>query len=127
MKTKTRRNLSRYLLITQASIYIFIALHAVLWYVFGIHVLTKLCPFLFAEQIGRLELNFAILFWVLVLISTLFVGRAFCAWGCMFGAFQDFSHRLKPITSSMIRKIIYNEPALPRIPTVIPPTSARQP
>ncbi|HEX9059875.1 MAG TPA: 4Fe-4S binding protein [Clostridia bacterium] len=107
MRTKTKRNLTKYLLISQVSIYAFIILHAVLWYVFGIHVLTKLCPFLFADQVGRLELNFAILFWVLIFISTLFAGRAFCAWGCMFGAYQDFVQRLvkilkiKPVSNKL--------------------------
>ncbi|HEX3044321.1 MAG TPA: 4Fe-4S binding protein [Bacillota bacterium] len=93
MKTETKRNLTKYLLVTQLSIYAFIVLHAILWYVFGVHVLTKLCPFLFAEQVGRLELNFAILFWIIVFGATLVLGRAFCAWGCMFGAFQDFVAR----------------------------------
>jgi polyferredoxin len=82
------------LLITQISIFGFIILHAILWYVFGIHVLTKLCPFVFAEQVGRLEFNVTIIFWLAIFISTLFVGRAFCAWGCMFGAIQDFMGRL---------------------------------
>lgn len=109
MRAKTRQNLSRYLLITQIAIYVFITLHAILWYVFGVHILTKLCPFVFQEQVGRLELNFTILFWVLILISTLFVGRAFCAWGCMFGAYQDFVYRftkllkIKPIKNKLTR------------------------
>lgn len=94
MNVKTKKNLGRNLLITQIFIYAFITVHSVLWYVFHIHVLTKLCPFVFGEQIGSLEFNFAMIFWVLVFISTLFLGRAFCAWGCMFGAFQDFASRL---------------------------------
>lgn len=97
MKIETKRNLPKYLIITQLSIYVFIILHSLLWYVFDIHTLTKLCPFVFAEQVGSLELNFAILFWTAIFISTIFVGRAFCAWGCMFGAYQDFIGRLAKV------------------------------
>lgn len=112
MKEKTKKNLTKYLIMTQASIYFFIIVHSILWYVFDIHVLTKLCPFVFAEQVGRLELNFAAFFWVLVLASTLVYGRAFCAWGCMFGAFQDFVSRLmerlkiKPIQNNFGRNLM---------------------
>jgi polyferredoxin len=112
MKLATKNKLTKYLLITQICIYGFIVLHAILWYVFGIHGLTKLCPFVFAEQVGRLELNFAILFWFLVFVSTLFLGRAFCAWGCMFGAYQDFVARfvkivkLKPTQNKYVKWFI---------------------
>lgn len=94
MKTSTKKGLSRALLITQIAIYAFIILHATLWYGFHVHILTKLCPFVFADQVGSFELNFAMIFWVLVFTATLFLGRAFCAWGCMFGAFQDFVARI---------------------------------
>ncbi len=94
MSIKIKKNLKRNLLIAQISIYIFIVFHSILWYVFGIHVLTKLCPFVLADQVGSLELNFAILFWILVFCSALFLGRAFCAWGCMFGAYQDYISRV---------------------------------
>lgn len=97
MREEKKKRLGKYLIISQLSVYVFIILHSILWYVFNIHILTKLCPFVFAEQIGSLEFNFAILFWAAVLISTLFVGRSFCAWGCMFGAFQDFVGRLAKV------------------------------
>ncbi len=87
-------NLKRNLIITQGFIYVFIIIHSILWHVFNIHWLTKLCPSKLAEHVGSLEFNFTVLFWILVFISTLFVGRAFCAWGCMFGAYQDFILRL---------------------------------
>lgn len=112
MDVKVKKNLGKYLLIAQISIYAFIILHSILWYVFGIHVLTKLCPFTFATQVGSLELNFTILFWTLVFGSTLFLGRAFCAWGCMFGAYQDFvsrvtkTLRIKPIKSKYGRWLL---------------------
>ncbi|HEX3046317.1 MAG TPA: 4Fe-4S binding protein [Bacillota bacterium] len=113
MKSTTKEKLTRNLLITQISIYAFIVLHAILWYVFGVHYLTKLCPFVFAEQVGNLELNLAILFWVLVFISTLFLGRAFCAWGCMFGAYQDFVARIvkilriKPTQNKLVKWLVW--------------------
>lgn len=93
MRLKTRKNLARNLVIVQISIYVFIIVHAVLWHVFGIHILTKLCPFAFAKHVGNFEFNWAVLFWIFILSSTLFLGRAFCAWGCMFGAYQDFVSR----------------------------------
>lgn len=94
MDAKRKKNLPAYLLLAQISIYALIALHAIAWYVFGIRLVPKLCPFLMADQVGSLELSLAVLFWGLVFVSTLFAGRAFCAWGCMFGAYQDFVARI---------------------------------
>jgi polyferredoxin len=94
MNQKRNNNLKRNLIITQTSIYVFIVLHSISWHVFGLHFLPKLCPSGFGNSLGKLELNFNVLFWSLVFISTLFVNRAFCAWGCMFGAYQDFITRL---------------------------------
>jgi len=44
-------------------------------------------------HVGSLEFNFNVLFWALIFLSTLFVGRGFCGWGCMWGAYQDFISR----------------------------------
>lgn len=93
MELSTKKKLTKRLLITQISIYAFIIIHSILWHVFGLHFLTKLCPGKFALHMGNLEFNFNVLFWLLIFISTLFVGRAFCGWGCMFGAYQDFVSR----------------------------------
>ena len=94
MKLKNKRKLPRRLLITQLSIYAFIILHSIAWHVFGIHIIPKLCPGKFAAHIGSFELNFNVVFWGLIFLSTFFVGRAFCSWGCMWGAYQDFVYRL---------------------------------
>lgn len=112
MNLEKKRKLSRYLLIAQICIYLFIALHATLWYVFKVHALTKLCPFVFIEHLGHLEFNFNVLFWILIFGSVLFLGRAFCAWGCMFGAYQDFVSRLakklkiKPQNKSWVKWVV---------------------
>ncbi len=97
MNIKTQKKFSRYLLITQICIYGFIILHSILWYVFKVHLLDKLCPFVAREQVAGFEFNLTIVFWFLIFCSTLFLGRAFCAWGCMFGAYQDFVSRLANI------------------------------
>jgi polyferredoxin len=107
MNPITKSKLSKRWLIAQLSIYAFIIVHSILWHVFHVHYLTKLCPAAFGNHIGNLEINFNVLFWVLIFISTLFVGRAFCAWGCMFGAYQDFVARamkklkIKPIQGKL--------------------------
>lgn len=94
MKLSTKRKLPGRLLTVQISIYGFIILHSIAWHVFGLHFLTKLCPGKFALHMGNLEFNFNVVFWGLVFLSTLFVGRAFCSWGCMFGAYQDMVDRV---------------------------------
>jgi polyferredoxin len=93
-KPGVKRNFSKALLITQISVYLFIILHSITWHVFGIHALSKLCPFVFGDQVGNLEFNWVIVFWFLIFGSAIFLGRAFCAWGCMFGAYQDFVSRI---------------------------------
>jgi len=94
IKPESRRNFSKALLITQISIYLFIILHSITWHVFGIHILSKVCPFIFADEVGNLDFNWTIIIWILIFGSALFLGRAFCAWGCMFGAYQDFVSRI---------------------------------
>jgi polyferredoxin len=87
---KIRHSYTKALLIAQISIYVLIILHSITWHVFGIHVVSKLCPFVLGDQVANLELNWSAVFWLLAFGSALVFGRAFCAWGCMFGAFQDF-------------------------------------
>lgn len=94
MDLKNKSKLPGRLLTVQISIFGFIILHSILWHVFGIHYLTKLCPASFADHVGNLEFNLTVVFWALVFLSTLFVGRAFCSWGCMFGSYQDMIARL---------------------------------
>jgi polyferredoxin len=93
MKLNTKQKLAKRLLITQISIYAFIIVHSILWHVFGLHYVSKICPGKFMAHMGSLEFNFNVVFWALVFVSTLFVGRGFCGWGCMWGAYQDFVSR----------------------------------
>ena len=64
-RSKTKRSYTKALIINQISIYVAIIVHAVAWHVYGIHTVSKLCPFVFGEAIAHLEFNASIVFWLL--------------------------------------------------------------
>jgi len=83
MKTQTLRTWSRILLM------LLVTIHLVTWYVLGIHVVGSIGIEALFSGLSRGVLNTGFVFWMLVLISVLLFGRAFCAWFCWFGGYLD--------------------------------------
>jgi len=83
MKTQTLRIWSRILLM------LLVTIHLVTWYVLGIHVVGSIGIEALFSGLSRGVLNTGFVFWMLVLISVLLFGRAFCAWFCWFGGYLD--------------------------------------
>jgi len=66
-----------------------VTLHLVTWYVLGIHSFGSIGIEALFSGLSRGVLNAGFLFWLLVFLSVLLFGRAFCAWFCWFGGYQD--------------------------------------
>jgi polyferredoxin len=83
MKTQTLRTWSRILLM------LLVTIHLVAWYVLGIHSVGSIGIEALFSGLSRGVLNAGFVFWILVFISVILFGRAFCAWFCWFGGYLD--------------------------------------
>lgn len=66
-----------------------VAIHVVTWYVLGIHAAGSIGIEALFSGLARGILNAGFIFWILVFISALLLGRAFCGWFCWFGGYQE--------------------------------------
>jgi len=83
VKMQTWRTWSRIFLM------LLVAVHLVTWYVLGIHAVGSIGIEALFSGLSRGVLNTGFVFWMLVLISVLLFGRAFCGWFCWFGGYLD--------------------------------------
>jgi len=66
-----------------------VAVHVVTWYVLGVHAAGSIGIEALFSGLARGILNAGFIFWILVFISALLLGRAFCGWFCWFGGYQE--------------------------------------
>jgi len=64
-------------------------IHLVTWYVLGIHAVGSIGIEAMFSGLSRGVLNAGFIFWMLVFISVILFGRAFCGWFCWFGGYID--------------------------------------
>ena len=83
MNTQSFRNLSRVFLMLMMTV------HVVTWYTFGIHAAGSIGIEAFFSGLSRGVINAGVIFWVLVFISAILLGRAFCGWFCWFGGYLE--------------------------------------
>lgn len=83
MKMQTWRTWSRIFLV------LLVTVHLVTWYVLGVHAVGSIGIEALFSGLSRGVLNTGFVFWMLVLISVLLFGRAFCGWFCWFGGYLD--------------------------------------
>jgi polyferredoxin len=68
-----------------------IIVHVVSWYVLDIHFAGSIGIEAFFSGLSRGVINAGFIFWILVFISTLLLGRAFCGWFCWFGGYIELA------------------------------------
>lgn len=83
MNTQRWRTLSRVFLMLLMTV------HVVTWYTFGIHAVGSIGIEAFFSGLSRGIVNAGVIFWVLVFISAILLGRAFCGWFCWFGGYLE--------------------------------------
>jgi ferredoxin-type protein NapH len=83
MKAQVYRTWSRIVLMILTTV------HIVTWYVLGVHAVGSIGIEAWFSGFARGVLNAGFIFWMLVLISVLLFGRAFCGWFCWFGGYVD--------------------------------------
>jgi polyferredoxin len=83
MKTQAIRTWSRIFLMLLTTV------HMVTWYVLGIHAVGSIGIEAMFSGLSRGLLNAGFVFWMLVIVSVVLFGRAFCGWFCWFGGYLD--------------------------------------
>ena len=83
MNTQKWRTLSRVFLM------LLVVVHVVTWYVLGIHAVGSIGIEALFSGLSRGVLNAGFIFWILVFVSALLLGRVFCGWFCWFGGYLD--------------------------------------
>jgi polyferredoxin len=83
-------NLQRLRLLSRIFLLLLIILHVYSWYVLDIQVAGSIGIEAFFSGLSRGVINMGFIFWTLVFILTLFLGRAFCGWFCWFGGYLEF-------------------------------------
>ena len=68
---------------------VLVTLHLVTWYVLEIQSVGSIGIEALFSGLSRGVLNAGFVFWVLVFLSVILFGRAFCAWFCWFGGYLD--------------------------------------
>jgi len=66
-----------------------VTVHLVTWYSLGIHKVGSIGIEALFAGLSKGVINAGFIFWILVFISALFLGRAFCGWFCWFGGYQE--------------------------------------
>ena len=66
-----------------------VIVHVVTWYTLGIHAVGSIGIEALFSGLSRGVINAGLIFWILVFISALLLGRVFCGWFCWFGGYLD--------------------------------------
>ncbi|MHA1967334.1 MAG: 4Fe-4S binding protein [Candidatus Hodarchaeales archaeon] len=83
IRGQTLRTLSRLFLM------LLIFTHLITWYLMGIQIVGSIGIEALFSGLSRGVLNAGFFFWILVFISALLFGRAFCGWFCWFGGYLE--------------------------------------
>jgi len=83
MTTQKWRTLSRVFLMLLMTV------HLVSWYTMGIHAVGSIGIEALFSGLARGVLNAGFIFWMLVFVSAVLMGRAFCGWFCWFGGYLE--------------------------------------
>ena len=83
MNVQSLRTLSRVFLM------LLMAVHVATWYLMGIHAVGSIGIEALFSGLSRGVLNAGFVFWILVLVSAVILGRAFCGWFCWFGGYLE--------------------------------------
>jgi polyferredoxin len=68
---------------------VLVTIHIVTWYVLGIQSVGSIGIEALFAGLSQGVINAGFIFWMIVFITALIMGRAFCGWFCWFGGYQE--------------------------------------
>ncbi|MCF6148523.1 MAG: tetratricopeptide repeat protein [Candidatus Kuenenia sp.] len=84
-------NINKKRIIVLFSINVFIIVHILLWYKYGFQKVGTFSLNGIVNLFGFGLLNSAAVFFIIIVLLTVFFGRVFCGWGCHFAFFQELA------------------------------------
>lgn len=75
--------------LSRVFLVLFMTVHLVTWYILGIHLVGSIGIEGLFSGLSRGVINAGFIFWMLVFVSALLLGRAFCGWFCWFGGYLE--------------------------------------
>jgi polyferredoxin len=82
-------SMQRLRLFSRILLLLLIFAHVYSWYFLDIQIAGSIGIEAFFSGLSRGVINMGFIFWILVFISVLFFGRAFCGWFCWFGGYLE--------------------------------------
>ncbi|MBY9007547.1 MAG: 4Fe-4S binding protein [Candidatus Lokiarchaeota archaeon] len=76
-------------IISHIILILLIVLHMITWYIMNIKIVGNIGIDAFFYGLAYGIINAGLIFWVIVLLSGLLLGRGFCGWFCMFGGYVE--------------------------------------
>ena len=86
--TKITR-MQKFRVISHIILMLLIALHMITWYVMEIQIAGNIGIDAFFYGIAYGIITAGLVYWVIVILSVLLLGRGFCGWFCMFGGYLE--------------------------------------
>jgi len=75
--------------LSRVFLMLLVTVHIVTWYALGIHAVGSIGIEALFSGLSRGVINAGFIFWMLVFVSALLLGRVFCGWFCWFGGYLD--------------------------------------
>ena len=82
-------NIQRLRTLSRVLLTMLMIVHVITWYILEIHIAGSIGIEAFFSGLSRGVINAGFIFWILVFISALLLGRAFCGWFCWFGGYIE--------------------------------------
>ena len=89
-------NIQRLRLLSRIFLLLIIIVHVYSWYILDIQVAGSIGIEALFSGLSRGVINMGFIFWILVFVSALFFGRAFCGWFCWFGGYLELVEWISP-------------------------------
>ncbi len=75
--------------LSRVALILLMAVHVATWYLWGIHAVGSIGIEALFSGLSRGVFNAGFVFWILVLVSAVILGRTFCGWFCWFGGYLE--------------------------------------
>ena len=89
LKSPSKVNVQTLRTLSRVFLMLLVTVHMVTWYTLGIHAVGSIGIEALFSGLSRGVINAGFIFWMLVFVSALLLGRVFCGWFCWFGGYLD--------------------------------------
>jgi polyferredoxin len=89
LRFPVKMNVQKLRTLSRVFLMLLVTVHLITWYTLGIHAVGSIGIEALFSGLSRGVINAGFIFWVLVFISALLLGRAFCGWFCWFSGYLE--------------------------------------